>query len=128
MQHLFFIAIGGSIGALSRYTLSRYIGQTANDLFPYGTLLVNVAGSFLIGFFFEIFNRSVISSDLKSLITIGFLGAFTTFSTYTLETVNLFRDNEIKMGVLNIVYNNSLAILFLIIGIYFSKVILKIIR
>jgi len=128
MRHLLVIALGGGAGALSRYGLSKIINQAANTIFPAGTLFVNLAGSFLIGFCFHLFDVTIIPSDIRSFITIGFLGAFTTFSTYSLETMNLIRDGEIKMGLLNVVMNNIFGFILVIAGMVCSKYILKIMR
>jgi len=128
MQHLLLIALGGSLGALARYGLSRWIQVNLNDIFPWGTLAVNLSGSFLIGLFFELFERSVIPADLRSLITIGFLGAYTTFSTYSLESVNLLREGEIRLFVTNILLSTILGLLLVAAGLYASRFLLKLIR
>lgn len=125
MQHIILIAVGGSLGAVARYSLSTFVYNTTNDIFPYGTLAVNVTGSFLIGVFIELFDTIIIPSEWRSFITIGFLGAYTTFSTYTLETINLFRDGEIRLAAFNVLANNLIAILFVVAGIYSSRLLLK---
>jgi CrcB protein len=128
MQHLLLIAVGGMLGALSRYALSKWIYQAVNDLFPWGTLAINLSGSLLIGIFFELFDQSVIPSDLRSLITIGFLGAYTTFSTYSLETVNLLREGEIRLCLTNVVLSNVLGLMLVIMGMQATRILLKIAR
>lgn len=128
MKHLLFIALGGSLGATFRYLISKNIQSVFNTTLPIGTLFVNAGGSFLIGFVFYFFDYVIISRDIKSFLTIGFLGAFTTFSTYSLETINLFRDGEIKLGITNLVLNNILCLVMVIIGIITSRFIFKIIR
>ncbi|MCK4906067.1 MAG: fluoride efflux transporter CrcB [Spirochaetes bacterium] len=128
MKHLLFIALGGSLGAAFRYLISKNIQSIFNTTLPIGTLFVNAGGSFLIGFVFYFFDYVIISRDIKSFLTIGFLGAFTTFSTYSLETINLFRDGEIKLGITNLVLNNILCLVMVIIGIITSRFIFKIIR
>ncbi|MCK5266910.1 MAG: fluoride efflux transporter CrcB [Spirochaetes bacterium] len=128
MKHLLFIALGGSLGATFRYLISKNIQSVFNTTLPIGTLFVNAGGSFLIGFVFYFFDYVIISRDIKSFLTIGFLGAFTTFSTYSLETINLFRDGEIKLGITNLLLNNILCLVMVIIGIITSRFIFKIIR
>lgn len=128
MKHLLFIALGGSLGATFRYLISKNIQSVFNTTLPIGTLFVNAGGSFLIGFVFYFFDYVIISRDIKSFLTIGFLGAFTTFSTYSLETINLFRDGEIKLGITNLVLNNILCLVMVILGIITSRFIFKIIR
>lgn len=128
MEHLFFIALGGSFGAMLRYLISKYIQSISDIIFPFGTLFVNAGGSFLIGFFTCLFDYTLISRDTRSFISIGFLGAFTTFSTYSLETFSLFRDNEIKLGIINLLLNNILCLVMVFTGIITSRLILRAIR
>lgn len=128
MRHLLIIALGGGAGALSRYGMSKIINQAAGTIFPAGTLFVNLAGSFIIGFCFHLFDNTIVPSDIRAFLTIGFLGAFTTFSTYSLETMNLIRDGEFKMGLLNIIMNNIFGFTLVIAGMVCSKLLLKVIR
>jgi CrcB protein len=123
MQQLVFIAIGGSAGAVSRYLISRGLNMLSIGIFPYGTLAVNIIGAFLIGFLFSIFNDLVIPVHYKSMITIGFLGAFTTFSTYSLESVNLLMSGEYKIAALNILLNNFFSLAAVIGGIFLFRLI-----
>ena len=128
MRHLLIIALGGGAGALSRYGMSKIINQAAGTIFPAGTLFVNLAGSFIIGFCFHLFDNTIVPSDIRAFLTIGFLGAFTTFSTYSLETMNLIRDGEFKMGLLNVIMNNIFGFTLVIAGMVCSKLLLKVIR
>lgn len=125
MQQILLIAIGGSLGAVARYGLSTFIYHTTNDIFPWGTFVINLTGSFLIGVFIELFDTTIIPSEWRSFITIGFLGAYTTFSTYTLETVNLFRDGEFRLAAINVLTNNLICIVLVVAGIYSSRLALK---
>jgi len=123
MQQIIYIAIGGSVGAVSRYLVSKGINILAVGIFPYGTLAVNIAGAFLIGFLFSFFNDIVIPVHYKSMITVGFLGAFTTFSTYSLESVNLFMSGEYKIAALNILLNNFFSLAAVMGGILIFRMI-----
>ncbi|MCF6335338.1 MAG: fluoride efflux transporter CrcB [Spirochaetales bacterium] len=123
MKQLIFIAIGGSAGAVSRYLVSKGVNLLSAVIFPYGTLTVNIIGAFLIGFLFSLFNDVVIPVHYKSMITVGFLGAFTTFSTYSLESVNLLLGGEYKVAVINIVLNNVLSIVAVVGGIFLFRFI-----
>jgi len=125
MQHLIYIALGGMTGALARYGFSRFVQLSVNQIFPWGTLFVNLSGSLVIGLFYELFDRAVIPSDLRSLITIGFLGAYTTFSTYSLETINLLREGEIRLCLTNVLLSNILGLLLVILGMYAAKLMLR---
>jgi CrcB protein len=125
MQQVLLIAIGGSLGAVARYGLSTFVYHTTRETFPWGTFVVNLTGSFLIGVLIELFDSAIIPSEWRSFITIGFLGAYTTFSTYTLETVNLLRDGELKLAAFNIFASNLIGIAFVVLGIYSSRLLLK---
>jgi len=128
MKHILYIAIGGMLGALSRYFLSKFITQNVNDIFPWGTFVINVTGCFFIGLFYIAFDRIITGPDLRSFLTIGFLGAYTTFSTYSLETINLLREGEIRLGLLNIFLNNFVGLILVIGGIYTARIIFKILK
>ncbi|MDA3941575.1 MAG: fluoride efflux transporter CrcB [Spirochaetia bacterium] len=123
MYQLVFIAIGGSVGAVARYLVSKGVYMLSLGIFPYGTLAVNTIGAFLIGFLFSLFNNVVIPVHYKSMITVGFLGAFTTFSTYSLESVNLLMGGEYKIAGLNILLNNFLSLVAVMGGIFLFRLI-----
>ena len=91
---LFFVAVGGAAGAVARYGVSGWVYTRFSDSFPWGTLAVNVLGSLLLGFFIAYVESSVVSPELRRAVTIGFLGAFTTFSTFAYESVALMEDGE----------------------------------
>nr|QNO49551.1 putative fluoride ion transporter CrcB [Methanosarcinales archaeon ANME-2c ERB4] len=121
MSKLLFIAIGGAIGALLRYALSGVAYKYIGSGFPWGTLCVNLIGAFAIGILWGLSEQTTISSDFRTFAFIGILGSFTTFSTYALETVNLFRDGEIKLALANVLITNVLGIALVISGFIASK-------
>lgn len=127
VKHVIFIAVGGALGALARYGISKYFNQITGGVFPWGTLIVNFIGLFIIGFLFEIFEQAVVPSEWRLFLTVGFLGALTTFSTFGLETLNLFRDGELMLGLMNVVLSNVAGIFLVVVGIFVARVILKII-
>ncbi len=92
---IIYIALGGIAGTLSRYGLEGWIQARARSGFPVGTLVVNISGSFLLGFILRIATGSaVISPDMRVGLTIGFCGAFTTMSTFSYESVTLLNDGD----------------------------------
>ncbi len=116
------VSLGAAIGGALRYWLSNYVYKFLPETFPYGTLAVNVLGSFLVGFsIFYLSDREIISSNLKLFLTVGFCGGFTTFSTFSLETMNLFRDSEFLLAGFNILLNLFLCLL----GVYLAYIIFK---
>ena len=120
---LIYIVIGGGIGALLRYFTSQFVNNIFNKDFSLGTVFVNCVGALLIGFLINIFDPHGINTKLKLLIITGFLGGYTTFSTYSFETVNYFLNGNIKYGILNIVLNNILCIFFVLLGLWLNKLI-----
>ena len=127
MLQMLYIALGGSAGAVSRYLISGAISRASNEVFPWGTMAVNLFGSLLIGFFIELFSRSLIPENLRSFLIIGFLGAFTTFSAYAMESIDLLRGNEIKFFFQNVLIHNMLGLVCVIFGIYLSRIVIKLI-
>ncbi len=104
MQNLILIGIGGFMGAILRYGVSGIIQNWSKSVqFPYGTLMVNLLGCLLIGALSQVAEtRGVISSEARSFIFIGLLGAFTTFSAFGNDTVSLFREGENLLSFINI--------------------------
>jgi CrcB protein len=119
------IAIGGGIGALLRYFSSQFINLSVHNKFPFGTLVINCFGALLIGFLVNIFDVFSINIKWKLFLMTGFLGGYTTFSTYSLETVQYFINGNIKCALVNILLNNFLCILFVLLGIWLNKIIIK---
>jgi len=112
MLKIFIIGIGGSIGAILRYLISGYVQHLTKSVgFPYGTLFVNVFGCFIIGLLFYLSDaHGVFSSQSRSLIFIGILGSFTTFSTFGNETMNLLHESENLLAYANIVVHIVLGL------------------
>ncbi|MBI5177943.1 MAG: fluoride efflux transporter CrcB [Nitrospinae bacterium] len=116
MMKLLLVAIGGAIGSVTRYLASGFTYRFVSPVFPWGTLAVNLAGSFLIGFLWEMCDRAAVSPNTRTLIFIGFLGGFTTFSSFSLESFNLIRDGEYKMALANVLASNLLGIALVFAG------------
>jgi CrcB protein len=95
------IAVGGAVGSVSRYLLQLLVARHFVQPFPVGTLLTNVLGCLLIGFFYAAAERGTIGSpELRLLLTTGFCGGFTTFSTFSYETIALLTDGQYLYGAL----------------------------
>ncbi len=90
---LFAIALGGALGTVARYLLGGFV-QRASDTFPYGTLVVNVTGSFLLGFLVRYLLETTASPELRAVLAIGFCGGYTTFSTFSYETIQQIQQGE----------------------------------
>ncbi|MEM5537457.1 fluoride efflux transporter CrcB [Neptuniibacter pectenicola] len=114
MQHLFAIAIGGAAGALGRYWVSGLLNNAEHRL-PYGTLTCNVVGSFLMGILFVlILEKAKLSAELRPLLMVGFMGAFTTFSTFSLETVAMLQEGHVISAAIYIL----LSVLLCLVALY----------
>ncbi len=124
MAKILFIAFGGALGALLRYFISGIPYKFTDTVFPVGTMVVNLLGAFLIGFLWAFFERVIIPVNYSSFIFIGIVGAFTTFSTFCLETMNLFRDGEVKLALLNIFLSNLFGIFLVLVGFISAKYVL----
>ncbi len=105
MNQLIVVALGGACGAVTRFLVSSGLYQWLGRDFPYGTLVVNVVGSFLIGLLTEalILHRISIGMEYRAAILVGFIGAFTTFSTFSLETFYLLEQGNLTKAALNVV-------------------------
>jgi CrcB protein len=123
MNYLF-VLIGGGIGALLRYITTEFIKSIINIKFSVGILFVNCIGSLIIGFLTNLFGNISIDIKWKLLVITGFLGGYTTFSTYSLETVQYLINGNIKQAFMNIFLNNILCILFVLFGMWISKIII----
>ena len=124
-MRLIAIAVGGAIGALLRYAVSGLAYNLFGEAFPWGTMSVNLLGCLLIGFLWQTFEATALSPQLRALIFIGGLGAFTTFSTYGLESLNLLRDGQMRMGLLNILGSNLLGIVAVFVGIVLARLVFE---
>lgn len=121
MYKLFLIGMGGFIGALLRYGVSGLVQTWSKSIsFPYGTLAVNLLGCFVIGFLSQLVEtRSVFSPEARSFALVGLVGAFTTYSTFGNETVNLVMDGENLLAVANV----GLHLLLGLVAVWVGRVL-----
>lgn len=111
MLQLLAIAGGGALGAVLRFGMSSYVYRLLGRDFPYGTLAVNTVGSLIMGILFILFiERGLVSAEWRSASIIGFLGAFTTFSTFTIETLILVESGELSRAAMNVVLSVTLCL------------------
>ncbi len=122
-MELVWIAFGGMLGALSRYAVGGFFQRLSGAIFPWGTFSVNVIGSFVIGLLWGLMDRFSFTPSMRAFAFIGFLGAFTTFSSYSLETINMLRDGEYLAGGANFLLNNFVAFSLTLAGIVIAHYI-----
>jgi CrcB protein len=111
VNDIFVISIGAIIGANARWIISRYAAKVLGPVFPYGTLFINVSGSFIVGFFMIwATERVLLDPRWRLLIVVGFCGAFTTFSSFAFETMAYFEQGQWALMSANFLSNNLLCL------------------
>jgi CrcB protein len=117
------VGLGGFLGANARFVAARWVGNLVDGRFPLGTFLVNVGGSFLLGLLGSLLAERVVprGDDLRLALGVGFLGAFTTFSTFEFETHALLEDGAFVTATANVVLSVVLGLLALRVGVVLAK-------
>ncbi len=124
MTQLLIVGAGGAIGAIGRYLLSTWIYSLTGRAFPWGTLAVNLLGSLLMGFLSVwLLERMTLSTEMRALLMVGFLGAFTTFSTFSLETLLLLEEGAVARAGINIAFSVIICIFAAWMGTLIAKAI-----
>ncbi len=123
MEKLLFVMAGGSLGALSRYSVTLLAVRLFGTRFPWGTLMVNLSGCFLIGLSMALADRglTVMNPSARLFFVTGYLGALTTFSTFGLETVNAVRGKAPRVAVVNVLVNNGLGSALVFLGLWLGR-------
>ena len=117
MQPVFWISIGAVLGANARYFLSRWVARSLSPAFPYGTLIINITGSFILAFFLVWTTERVLADPRwRLLIAIGFCGAYTTFSSYAFETMSYSNQGQWLQFGLNILLSNLFCLAAVLAG------------
>ena len=123
MQFLW-IGLGGFIGANARYMLQLWAANRWGADFPYGTMVANVSGSLIIAFFLTLATgRLAVSPELRLFVAVGFLGGFTTFSSFSLETFRLVEQSGWWAAGLNFVGNTALGLIGVVLGIFLAQLV-----
>jgi CrcB protein len=119
---LLLVGAGGFLGAISRYLVDGWVAAATGGGFPWGTLVVNLSGSFVLGLLFALsVERGVLSAELRPPVLIGFIGAYTTFSTLTLETWRLVEDGSYVTAFANIGGSMALGLVALVAGLALGR-------
>jgi CrcB protein len=125
MQTYLWIGLGSALGGVARYWLSGVVAQRVGEAFPFGTLAVNVSGSFLIGLlaaWTEPEGRLFLSPTGRQFLMLGLLGGYTTFSSFSLQTLNLVHEGEWLLGVANVVLSVILCLAGVVAGYWLGSI------
>ena len=118
------IGVGGFFGAIARYLVDGWIIARTGAAFPWGTLVVNLSGSFVLGLLFALaIERNVMPAEIRGPVLIGFIGAYTTFSTLALESWRLVEEGSYVLGAANLVGSMLLGIIAVLAGLLLGRVL-----
>ncbi|MGW8264914.1 MAG: fluoride efflux transporter CrcB [Longimicrobiales bacterium] len=121
---IFMVAVGGGIGAVARYGVGGWVQGFSSTSFPLGTLAVNVLGSFLLGLSFYLLESLAVSAETRAMVTMGFLGSFTTFSTFSYEAIVLLEGGEWARGGMYLGGSLALGLMGVIGGLALGSLLL----
>jgi len=124
VQRYLLIAAGAALGANARYLVGVWAGSRLGATFPYGTFIVNVTGSLILGFLFTILTERIANAtELRWLLAVGFLGSYTTFSSFAVESTSLLQTGGLWSGLLNLASNNLVGLLCAWAGMSIGRMI-----
>lgn len=116
------VAIAGALGAVTRYVLGGWISNRFSGSFPVETFVINVSGSLVLGFVFVLMTERFLPHPaLRTALTVGFLGAYTTFSTFSLETLRLIEDGAVGLATANVLASVAAGLLAVYLGIVVGR-------
>ena len=122
MQRVLLIALAGLVGTVARFGLSGMMAKRYGEAFPSGTLLVNLLGCFFAGLFYQLFeDRLSMNEGVRAVLMIGFLGGFTTFSAFGLQTFELLKDGALGLAMLNMLVSNVAGLCLVWVGYSVAK-------
>lgn len=118
------ISLGAALGGVFRYGLASFIQKRVESFFPYGTLVVNILGSFALGFImYYLDEKDFLSPEMRLFLTVGLCGGFTTFSTFSYETLNLIRNSQFLLATTNVLGSVFLCLIAIYLAYILSKAI-----
>jgi len=124
MLNYLVISLGAALGGVFRYGLASFIQNKVESFFPYGTLIVNITGSFVLGFImYYLDEKDFLSPEMRLFLTVGLCGGFTTFSTFSYETLNLIRNSQFLLATTNVLVSVFLCLIAIYLAYIVSKVI-----
>lgn len=123
-MEILIVGFGGFLGAIARFLVTKFSTKIFGNYLPYGTLLVNISGSFLLGLFYALIaNKLFASHHPRVFIGVGFMGAFTTFSSFSVETLNLAKNGNYALALANVALNVVLSLSAAYAGMALAKAV-----
>ncbi len=117
MKEMWWVGIGGFLGANARYLLGGWMAARWGAGFPYGTFVINVSGSFILGVVMGLLEGHLLSPTVRVAVGIGFVGAYTTFSTFTYETMRLIEDGSVLLALVNVFGSVAIGLAATVVGL-----------